>query len=192
MKRFLALVFAACFAALALAACGNGADSSSSASAATVSSGGPVSPAASSAASSEEDAPISLEELEGMLAIFLRAANIGETIPVVELDLSAGGVTMDDVAAFVGGEAVTSADNGGIVIVIQAQPGKADTVKEQMAAFRDSRISDNYADFATAMANTREARIVTKGDLILYAVSATGHEGGYEQLDASIAENGFA
>lgn len=105
-----------------------------------------------------------------------------------DLDLtSTSHISMDNIVAWAGAESQLASENGGIVIVVQAKPGTADTFVTAFEQFRDAKSSDDrYAEYATAIANTKEARIVTNGDYVVYAVSATGQEGGYDALDAAL------
>lgn len=175
-KRTLTLLLAAVLALCLLAGCGQ----------TTSTNGG--SAASGSGAAPADDAQA---EVDALYTTFAEVANLGDTIDVTELDLRTGGLWVENIEAFKGGEVKNAGDNGGIVVVAKAAPGKAAQLATEFEAFRDSRINDAYAEFATAMENTRNARIATKGDLVIYAVSATGHEGGYNTLDSALADEGF-
>ncbi|MDL2252871.1 hypothetical protein LJC49_02195 [Ruminococcaceae bacterium OttesenSCG-928-I18] len=191
MKRFLFTLTALLVCAVFFAACGGSSSSvvssPSSESQAAVSSGAPA--GVPSETSGDPVAPDSGTDLEGMLASLSEAAGLGGTIAVSEVDLSANGLNVDNVVAFAGAESKLSSENGGIVMVFEVQPGTAAEMVSNLEAYRDTRASDDrYAEFETARANTADARIVEKGDIVIYAVSATGQDGGYAALDEAIAQ----
>ncbi len=190
MKRILASAFALALSLLLLSAC-SGSSSSQPVSSAPSSKAGssPAAPASSSAApASSSAAPAGAAALDTTLASLSEAAGLGDTIAVSEIDLKANGLDTANVAAFAGAESRLSSENGGIVMVFQMQPGTSADMVTALGAYRDARAGDDrYAEFATARENTAGARIVEKGDLVIYAVSATGQNGGYDALDAALA-----
>ncbi len=128
-------------------------------------------------------------DLEAILAVLVEQAQLGNTIKMSQIDLQAGGVDVANVAAFAGAEAQTYADNGGIVVLIQTQPGMAGTVAAEMENFRESRMDDRYAEFATQLENTKNGSLVSfpDNDIVIFAVSAVAHEGdGQARLAAAI------
>lgn len=141
-----------------------------------------------SSQSTPSSAPTGGHDVAQLASTLAEAAGLGSTIPVRQLDLELAGMNAENFAAFAGAEAQTSAQNGGIVVVIQAQPGTADAVAQELAAFRDSRMgNEDYAEFEDARANTENARIQVHGDYVVYAVSAIGQQdGGWAQLDEAI------
>ncbi len=195
MKQLFCTLSAFCLGALLLAGCSGGSSGSatvSSVSAPLLSSSASV-PAPSTAVSSGAAAS-SLPAgggLDATLTALSEAAGLGSTIKVSEIDLKANGLDTANVVAFAGAESQLSSENGGIVLVFQMQPGATADMVSALGAYRDARAGDDrYAEFATARENTKGARIVEKGDLVIYAVSATGQEGGYDGLDAAIAALG--
>jgi hypothetical protein len=187
-NKLLAVALVFC-AVLALAACG-GDGITVAATSAPPDAGAPVTPSAST-----PDSPPAAEgefDVEALAGILADVAGLGDNrIKSMELDLKAGGVDLADVAAFAGYESQTYSDNGGLVLVVQAVPGAADAVARGLESFKTSRMDDRYAEFATQLENTANARIRTSGDLVVLAVSATGHDGGWEQLDAALDAEGF-
>lgn len=194
MKKLFAMLLAGATLALTLAACGGDAGSSQPAD-----SGTPAPPASESqpaAVSSSEAGPASSNvapvdspyDVNALLATLGEAANLGTTIKVAEMDLKLGGVDPENFVEFAGAESQLSSENGGIVIIIHAKEGAASTVATQLEAYKASRMGNSdYAEFENARTNTEGARIQTFGNYVVYAVSATGHEGGWDALDAAIA-----
>lgn len=184
MKRILTMAGTALYLTILLAGCGGSASSQASSQAAAssslASSAGTQFPASSEAQSKYD--------LASMVVTLSEAAQLGTTIELTELDLTAGGINMDNIAAWAGADSQLVVNNGGTVIVIQAQEGKADAVVKDLEAFKTSRMDDRYADFAEALANTKEARILSQGDIVIYAVSAAGSQGGYADLDAALQQ----
>ncbi|MDL2295155.1 hypothetical protein LJC60_11175, partial [Ruminococcaceae bacterium OttesenSCG-928-D13] len=95
----------------------------------------------------------------------------------------AGGVPVDDILGFVGVTSQNYSDNGGLVMVIQAKPGMAASVEAGVESFKASRQDDRYTEFATQVANTKEGRVRTSGDIVVLAVSASGD---WDKLDAAL------
>lgn len=187
MKKIISLLLLGSMALFLLAGCG-GKDNSP---AQPDSTEPPVSSGAtpkidSSGDGSEASAPaVNAEGLQAMLDTVADAAGLGGTIAVDERDLKFGGVNTDDIEAAKGAQAQTSAENGGIAIVVLAKSGRADAVKADFETYRDNSAgNEDYAEFETARENTKQARIVVNGDYVVYAVSATGD---WDALDTAIA-----
>lgn len=187
MRKTLSVLAVCAMAVLVFAACANNTQSSSSQ---TVSI--PVSVSVNSQATLPPSTPQSTTPAANtadIAANLVVAANLGNTFNVTETDLSLSGVSVENIVEFTGLESQLSSENGGIVIVIYAQDGAAETLATQMEAFRDARMGNaDYEEFANARANTAEARIKVFGNYVVYAASATGHEGGWDALDAAIDE----
>ena len=184
MKRTVCVALACTLCLSLFAACSGGDGASSSA---------PQSASESSVvATSDSSLPVGPADSAGVEEILLtlsEAANLGGTITVSEIDLTANGLDTANVVAFAGAESKLSSENGGIVMVFEMQPGTTADMVAALEAYRDARAADDrYAEFAIARDNTADARIVEKGDVVIYAVSATGNEGGYESLDEAIAQ----
>lgn len=192
MKRYLATGLALCLMLLALAGCSDNSSSSSSQSSGGQSASPPVSSVGGSSlqnSPSTDSSTAGAHDVEALLPGLVEAAGLGGTIKVETIDLGFGGVDTDNIVALAGAESQTSSQNGGIVLVIQTQPGKADTVAQDLEAYKQSRLgNEDYAEFAQARENTGNARIVKNGDYVIYAVSATGD---WTALDDALA-NVFA
>ena len=201
MKHWTLVLIASLTVLCLLVGCGNSAPSSAPESqpAPSVSQEAPAStePAAptseapaSTAASSKEGTSAGEEgaySVANLLTTVSDAAQLGATIEVTDFDLKASGMNSDNFAEMAGAQSVNASDNGGIAVVVRAAPGKAADVAAEFKAFRDARINGDYAEFAAAMENTDNARIITEGDYVVYAVSAEGQNGGYDTLDAALS-----
>ena len=182
MKKRIAFALAFVFALLLLAGCG-GSNSSSSSS--------PVTPAVSSEGASVA-APY---DVDALLAAIAPAANLGDgPVTMVLLDLTAGGdVTRGDVLAMAGQKSADYYENGGMVIVLQVQPGRADSLKGELELFRDAQVLflQQYPEFQDGIANTQNAYIYVNGDYVVYAVSTTaageGNQALIDAVDAAFA-----
>lgn len=187
-KKASAFLLAAAFAAIALTACGKAASqpASSAPSSIAPASSASASSAASGAASSKTEGSLDVAATAQTLA---EAANLGVTIKMVDIDLVAGGVDTANVEEFAGLQSQNVAENGGMVIVIRAKAGTAATVASQLEGYRDFQTgNEDYAEFEAARTNIKDARIQTFGDYVVYAVSATGQDGGWATLDTAITD----
>lgn len=185
MKKLLSLLFSASLALALLAACGGNGNSAAA----------PSAPPANSAAASGAVAPGSAgqsaataENLEALLPGLVEAANLGaDPTPLTDpRDFSIQfGVAEEDVLAFTGAQSKLLYQTGAEVVLVQAQPGRAADVKTAFESYRDRIVSDDrYADNEDARTNVSNARIQMFGDVVVYAVSATGE---WDALDAAIA-----
>ena len=156
MKRILTLAITGLYLSLVLAGCGGSATSATSQSAPSEAASSSLSKTSSGSSAPSVTETESSLDLDTMLSSLTEAAQLGGTIDMADLDLTAGGVNLDNIAAWKGAESQLAVDNGGIVIVIQTKQGKADTVAQELEAFKASRMDDRYADFAGALANTKE------------------------------------
>lgn len=184
MKRLFSVLLLAVFAALAFAACGSSSSASSALPAASSSLAASSLPASSASAAGQYD-------VGALLAPLTEAAGLGATIELDITELTASGdISADNIAAMAGAKSVMYAENGGMVAVIEATPGTADTVKAGLEKYRDGLLAqgeDYKSDFPLAYANMQEARIVVNGDCVIFATSANGTEGGYDALDTALA-----
>lgn len=181
MKKALIALTSIFVLAFALSAC-SGDDSSSSSSAPSSST-----PPASFQSGSVDASGSSEYDVADMLDTLVEAAALGGTIEVSELDLTANGISVDNLVEWAGAEAKTSSENGGYVLVLVTKPGSAADVIEELEALRDARANDDrYAEFEAARENTKQARIMEEGDCVIYAV-ATGADG-FTAVDTSIKD----
>ncbi|MGD9559818.1 MAG: hypothetical protein AB7V55_04330 [Oscillospiraceae bacterium] len=201
MKRFFPLFMLGVIAVMSFAACGEDGGTSTAATSqppASVASVPATSTPAPASTPSEASTPASTpaqdpstdepalgdHALEEILTTVSEAAGISATIPVTELDLRAGGVDPGKFDSFVGVESQTSSQDGGIVIVFSVKDGMQEALADEMIAFRDSRVDDRYAEFAEAMEHTQNAGASYNGNVLIYAVSASGD---YQALNDAIS-----
>ncbi len=190
IRRFIPLFLSLVLAVFAFAACGG--DASSSSDAASVSSEA-ASSEASEPASEESEAPAdsgvdpeqAQHDVNATLAAIADGASLGETIELRELELTSGGIDLTGVTAWSAAESQMASENGGIVMVFEVDAANVAGLKTSLEAFRDAKVSDDrYAEYAEAREHTQNARIVDSGNMVIYAVSATGDN---DALDAAIS-----
>ena len=178
MKKCIAFALFFVLALTLLAGCGESNSSSSA-------------QPASTAASSQEASAAAPYDVDTLLAAIVPAANLGDgPVAMVLLDLTAGGdVTDGDVLAMAGQKSADYYENGGMVIVLQAQPGKADSLKGELELFRDAQVLflEQYPEFQDGIANTKNAYIYVNGDFVVYAVSTTAASEGNQALIDAVA-----
>jgi hypothetical protein len=103
-------------------------------------------------------------------------------------------VNMDNVVAFAG-KITQLNQNTDQIIVIQAQPGMANAVAEDLAAWRQANVdlSANYEEFAGEGIKAENGRIVINGDFVVLVILgdgedmlANGPDAFYAEVDAAI------
>lgn len=98
------------------------------------------------------------------------------------------GLTAEDIQEFAGERTLTNGQPG-TVLVIHTAAGKAPDVQTALENYRDGvlQVNENYkADFPVGYEQTANARIVVKGDYVVYAVAGEGVD--YADVDAAIDE----
>ena len=171
----------------AFAACGDSASSSSAATASSQSTAPSSSAGTEAPASESTEAPAAAgADIEGIFSQLATAAALGDsTVALRDLELTSAGVSLDNVVAWKGAESQTAAQNGGIVLVFEVNPGTADALVKSLEAYRDAKVSDDrYAEYAEARDNTANARIASNDTLVLYAVAADAQP---DKVDTAIS-----
>ena len=135
--------------------------------------------------------------LDDVLTAVDAAVKVDNPIAFTADDLQyMAGITPEDVEEFKGKVTNTNGE-AGKVLVIKVKAGKADSVKTALENMRAGDVAylGNYPEFATAKSIAEAARIVVKGDYIVYAVGADkaavekdGVEKAYEPIDLAISE----
>ena len=98
------------------------------------------------------------------------------------------GLNAEDIQEFAGQRTLTKGQPGTVVVVHTAE-GKAADVQAALENYRDGvlQVNENYqADFPVGYEQTANARIVVKGDYVVYAVAGEGVD--YADVDAAIDE----
>lgn len=98
------------------------------------------------------------------------------------------GVETDKVAEF-SGQKTGVANTAGIVLVIKANSGSAQDVKDALENYKNGlvAVSENYkGDFPEAYQQISEGRVVMKGDCVVLAIAAAGVD--YSEIDTAIDE----
>lgn len=180
MKKTIALCVTAALSACVFAACGS---SSSSAPASSQ-------PAQSSASSASSAAvQTSGKNLSDILAAIEVANPIDNARDLDEFALENDyGLTMSNIEEFAGKMSNTQG-NSGTVLVIKAAPGKAADVKKELSTYQQNQVTywGNYAEFADAQANTKDGRIVEKGDYVALVFAGTA-DADYSAIDKVLDE----
>ena len=98
------------------------------------------------------------------------------------------GVDLDKVAEF-SGQKTGIANTAGLVLVVKANSGSAQEVKDALEAYQNGlvAVSENYrSDFPEAYQQVSDGRVVMKGDCVVLAIAAAGVE--YSEVDTAIDE----
>lgn len=192
MKWFSLSLTAAVLSAALLAGCGNTSSPSVSGTA-----GSAPASSSSTVASSPASAPASSDvttpsfDIDFILTTLSEAAGLGDgTVAFAKEDLLGQSDVADaDIVAMAGAQSNMYQENGGLVIVIQATPGKAEAVKTELENFRDGilAVNANYAsEFPSAYANLSQAVTTIHDDCVIFVSAANGEDGGYETVDAAL------
>lgn len=116
-------------------------------------------------------------------------ANVENPMDITEDDLIYEfGVDMEKVAEF-SGQKTGVANTSGIVLVIKANAGSAQDIKDALDAYKNGlvAVSENYkGDFPETYQQISDGRVVMKGDCVVLAFAAAGVD--YADVDAAIDE----
>lgn len=156
MKRIVSVLVSVCLACLLLAACGGG-----------------------SASYNVADVAAAVSEA----CAIDNPKDFDEDTLVYEL-----GINAEDIQEFAGQRTLTNGQPG-TALVIHTAEGKAADVQAALESYRDGvlQVNENYqSDFPVGYENTANARIVVKGDYVVYAVAGEGAS--YDDVDAAIDE----
>ena len=156
--------------AVALTGCGGSASSAAS-SVSSASASAPVSDAASPAADTAENGTA---ELDSAVETLLAADPISNQFEITAMNIEYDfGLKAEDVASYKG---VKSNDNGdaGLVLVVEAASGKAQDVVTALESYKQDQVAfyGNYAEFAQAQSNVKNAIISSKGDRVVMVIAS--------------------
>ena len=94
-------------------------------------------------------------------------------------------LTMDNLVGYKGDVTNDQADCG-LVFVAQAKDGKADAVKAELEAYKESlSANDLYAEFADKVALAKDARIVTNGNYVAIVIAGIANPD-YAPIDTAL------
>ena len=188
MKKLIPVILCC---AMLLAACGSSADSAPVASEST-------SAAASSEAASSAESIIG-GETDIVVSDEANTANLDAAVAAIEAvnpianpraldDFSVENelmLTMDNLVGYKGDVTNDQADCG-LVFVAQAKDGKADAVKAELEAYKESlSANDLYAEFADKVALAKDARIVTNGNYVAIVIAGIANPD-YAPIDTAL------
>lgn len=91
-------------------------------------------------------------------------------------------MTMDNIVAFKGDVTNDQADCG---LVFVAQVKDTQTAVDELQAYKDSLSTNLYAEFADKVALAKDARIVTKDDIVIMVIASLNGPD-YATIDAAI------
>lgn len=190
MKKLIPVILCC---AMLLAACGSSADSAPAASEST-------SAAASEAASSAESIIGGADgETDIVVSDEANTANLDAAVAAIEAvnpianpraldDFSVENelmLTIDNLVGYKGDVTNDQADCG-LVFVAQAKDGKADAVKAELEAYKESlSANDLYAEFADKVALAKDARIVTNGNYVAIVIAGIANPD-YAPIDTAL------
>lgn len=159
MKRILSLVLAAVLTVLPLSACGGGSTSANS---------------------------YNVGDVAKAVGDVCKIENAKEfTEDEMTYDMSLDKSAYEEFS----GQRTTTNGMSGAVLVVKASAGNADTVKTALEAYRDGIVAqfENYkADFPIGYEQTKNGRVVAKGDYVVLAIAGEGVE--YTEVDKAIDE----
>lgn len=169
MNRTKLMLSAAVLAAAVLAGCG----SSSSASSAAEPSQSSSSQAIASVSSTAEETN-GTASLDDAVSTLLAANPISNQFEIAAMNIEYDfGLAAEDVASYKG---VKSNDNGdaGLVLVIQPAEGKAEAICQALETYREDQVAfyGNYAEFAQAQANVKNAVISGRDDCVVMVIAS--------------------
>ena len=175
MKNRSKLMIVAAVAASCVLLAGCGSSASSTASSAASSESAPGSVVLSQVESAlPDDGTNSPDELADEVNTLLEANPIANQFEIAAMNIEYDfGLKAEDVAGYKG---VKSNDNGdaGLVLVIEPAEGKADDIVEALKAYQQDQVAfyGNYAEFATAQANVKNAVIASSADRVVMAIAS--------------------
>ncbi len=183
MKRSFCLsVLAAALCAGLLFGCSGSSVAASQAETAASSVSSAVSSGAASSSASSSSAAANAaddEEIESVFDALSEANPISNPFEITAMNMEYDFLLeAEDVVSYKG---VKSNDNGdaGLVLVIQAASGSAKTVTQALETYKSDQTAfyGNYAEFATAQANVKNAVISGRDDLVVMVIASNEADG---------------
>ena len=171
--KIASFVAVAALSAAVLTGCGG---SSSSAAPSSVSTAEVTSPASSAAASSVVDnaAENGTSALDGIYDALLEQDPISNQFEIAAMNIEYDfNLPAENVVSYKG---VKSNDNGdaGLVLVIEPAAGKAADIVSALTTYREDQVAfyGNYAEFAQAQENVKNAVIASSDDLVVMVIAS--------------------
>jgi len=187
MKKLLPILLCA---ALLVGCSGNTSESSSAAASSDVSSEavvseGSSSESASSESTAESTADAKTDTLDTIVSSLEAVNPIANPRTLDDFSVENGMMlTMDNIVAFKGDVTNDQADCG---LVFAAQVKDVDTAVSELTAYKDSlSANDLYAEFADKVALAKDARIVTKDDIVIMVIAGISGPD-YSVIDDALA-----
>ena len=154
-----------------LSGCG-GSSSTASSAASSAASPAASAPASSAAADSAENG--SSDALADAVNTLLDANPISNPFEIAAMNIEYDfNLPAEDVTSYKG---VKSNDNGdaGLVLVIEPAAGKASDIVSALTAYREDQVAfyGNYAEFAQAQENVKNAVIASTDDLVVMVIAS--------------------
>ena len=154
-----------------LSGCG-GSSSTASSAASSAASPAASAPASSAAADSAENG--SSDALADAVNTLLEANPISNQFEIAAMNIEYDfNLPAEDVTSYKG---VKSNDNGdaGLVLVIEPAAGKAADIVSALTAYREDQVAfyGNYAEFAQAQENVKNAVIASTDDLVVMVIAS--------------------
>lgn len=176
-SKLVAVAAALAFGCVMLAGCGSSASSTSAASSSAASEETPASSvlAAASAPALDDANGDDTDDLAGAVDGLLETNPISNPFELTALNIEYDFyLEPEDVTTYKG---VRSNDNGdaGLVLIVEAADGKADSVIEGMKSYQQALIDQagNYAaEFAQALENAKNAIITSSGNRVVMVVAS--------------------
>lgn len=93
-------------------------------------------------------------------------------------------LTMDNLVAYKG-DVTNNQEDCALVFVALCKDGKAEAVKDELEAYRQTMTSNLYIEFADKVEQAKNARIVTSGNYAIMVMAGVSGAS-YEQVDKAI------
>ena len=185
MKKLIAVLCAAVLMTSLLAACTGSSSSGASTDSSIDTSSSSSESATDSAAADTTTEEADTAKLDSIVSTIEAVNPIPNSRALDEFNIENDfGLTMDNIVAFKGDVTNTQAECA-LVLAVQAKSGCADTVKEELEAYKESASTTLYAEYADKVAKTKDARIVVKDNFVVMVISAIDGPD-YADIDAAI------
>lgn len=176
MKKFISVLLAVILVAACLVGCGSSAPASSAAS------------AASSVAEAVVEA-VSELDLNAILTAIEEKNAIANPRDIDDFSIENDfGLSMDDVASYIG-KISNDQGNSGLILVVEPAEGSTEAVKTALEAYKTAQVAffGNYPEFADGMAQVEKGIIESVGNAVVVVFGNTDGAS-YDDIAAAIKE----